>query len=114
MRYIKKLPEPEKLRAARRDGLTGYDDMTKEVRDEVKMQLLREQGYICAYCMRCIQHHPDFSPKEMQIEHYIAQSSETGKQDPLLSIDYRNMLGVCPGGKDRGAHHFDDLTCDQH
>lgn len=114
MRYIKKLPEPEKLRAARRDGLTCYDDMTKEVRDAVKMQLLREQGYLCAYCMRRIRHYPGFSPQEMQIEHYIAQNSETGKQDPLLSIDYRNMLGVCPGGKDRGAHHTDDLTCDQH
>ena len=114
MRYIKKLPEPKELSAAKCGGLTLYDDMTKEVRDAVKIQLLKEQGYICAYCMRRIRHYPDFSTQEMQIEHYIAQSSETGKKEPSLSVEYRNMLGVCPGGKYSGVHDIKNRTCDQH
>lgn len=34
--------------------------------------------------------------------------------DTLLSVDYHNMLGVCPGGKGQATRGYADMTCDQH
>ena len=73
----------------------------------VQKSLLQEQGYLCAYCMRRIQ------LDNVQIEHYIPQHSEDKKDNPALTIDYRNMLAVCSGGKEK-AGAFENLTCDQH
>jgi len=49
----------------------------------------------------------------MQIEHYIAQNPQDGNYNAALTIDYNNMLGVCPGGKGE-FHRYQQLTCDQH
>lgn len=99
MLYIKKSPEPEALIQAKRTGLSHYDDMTGEVKDIVKASLSKEQGCLCAYCMRRLK------PETMQIEHYIPRSGS----DDALTIDYKNLLGVCPGNKGN-AERF--LTCD--
>jgi uncharacterized protein (TIGR02646 family) len=98
--YIKKYHEPEALIQAKREGLRHYDDMTTEVKDIVKDSLSAEQGGLCAYCMRRLR--PD-----MQIEHYTPRSIS----DDATTIDYRNLLGVCPGNKG-AAEKF--LTCDAH
>jgi uncharacterized protein (TIGR02646 family) len=98
--YIKKDHEPEALIQAKREGLRHYDDMTTEVKDIVKDSLSAEQGGLCAYCMRRLR--PD-----MQIEHYTPRSIS----DDATTIDYRNLLGVCPGNKG-AAEKF--LTCDAH
>jgi uncharacterized protein (TIGR02646 family) len=98
--YIKKDHEPEALIQAKREGLRHYDDMTTEVKDIVKDSLSAEQGGLCAYCMRRLR--PD-----MQIEHYTPRSIS----DDATTIDYRNLLGVCPGNKG-AAEKFQ--TCDAH
>ena len=74
--------------------------MTTEVKDIVKDSLSAEQGGLCAYCMRRLR--PD-----MQIEHYTPRSIS----DDATTIDYRNLLGVCPGNKG-AAEKFQ--TCDAH
>lgn len=107
MLYIRKKTEPQELTQAKREGLECYDDMTTGVKDAVRKQLAEEQGYLCAYCMRRIK------LDTMQIEHYLAQHSSDGGYEPALTIDYSNMLGVCPGNKCEGLPEK-YLTCDQH
>ena len=107
MLYINKGLEPAALVQAKRDGLIDYENMTSEVKMRVKEQLATEQGFLCAYCMRRL------NIDTMQIEHYKAQHPDDGDYDSALTIDYRNMLGVCPGNKGNTTR-FRDLTCDQH
>ncbi len=107
MLYIEKSQEPAELAQAKRDGLTHYRDLSGKPKMAVQQAILREQGELCAYCMKHI------SIKDIQIEHYIAQNPENGDYDAALTIDYNNMLGVCSGNKlGRGAR--ERLTCDQH
>lgn len=91
---------------AKRTGLKHYDDMTAEVKDSLREQLIREQGYLCAYCMRRL------DLRTMQVEHYVAQHPLDNDYDPAMTIDYHNMLGVCPGNKGNEAGSK-GLTCDQ-
>ena len=107
MLYIEKGPEPEALTQAKRNGLRDYDEMTSDVKTEIKKQLAQEQGYLCAYCMRRL------TLDTMQIEHFIPRHPIDGSYDPALTIDYHNMLGVCPGNKGEGFP-LSYLTCDQH
>lgn len=107
MLYIKKKAEPQELTQAKRKGLQNYDTMPTDLKDVIRQQLLTEQGYLCAYCMRRI------NLDTVQIEHYIAQHPADGDYDPALTIDYSNMLGVCPGNKCEGLP-AKYLTCDQH
>lgn len=107
MLYIKKKTEPLALTQAKRNGLQCYDEMTTDVKDAIRKQLAEEQGYLCAYCMRRMR------LETMQIEHYVAQHPTDGDYDPALTIDYSNMLGVCPGNKGEYLP-AKCLTCDQH
>lgn len=107
MVHIEKGLEPKELLDAKRKGLTDYDSMDTPTKKAVKAQLYREQYQLCAYCMRRL------DEKTMQIEHYIAQNPEDGSYDAAQTINFRNMLGVCPGGKHE-VHAFKDMTCDQH
>lgn len=107
MLYIQKRTEPRELTQAKRLGLSHYDDMTTDVKDVVRHSLAEEQGYICAYCMKRI------DLQTMQIEHYRAQNAPSGTYDAASTVDYGNMLGVCPGNKNSGLPH-NGLTCDQH
>jgi len=105
--HIQKGPQPQELQDAKRNGLVCYDEMDSETRDAIINQLFKEQYHLCAYCMRLL------NIKTMQIEHYIAQRPQDGKYNAALTIDYGNMLGVCPGGKGE-FHRYQQLTCDQH
>lgn len=108
MILIKKKQEPLALVKAKREGLTEYSQLNGPflpAKDAVRKQLLEEQGFLCAYCMRRIYQ------DTMQIEHYIAQNPQDGDYDAALTIEYINMLGVCCGNKGRTKKQ---LTCDQH
>lgn len=107
MIHIQKGAPPLELIQAKRAGLTRYDDMDTPTKDAIREQLYVEQFHLCAYCMRRL------DIKTMQIEHYIAQNPEDGNYNPSLTIDYQNMLGVCPGGKGQ-VHIIKQMTCDQH
>lgn len=108
MIYIEKLPEPQELLQCKREGLERYTDLQALTRKAIIKQLYREQKGLCAYCMRRL------NEENMQIEHYIPQHDEEGNYLSELSIDYHNMLGVCPGGKGTAGYKRNDLTCDQH
>ena len=120
MVYIQKGPGPIELMVAKKNGVTRYTELHSDVIDAIKQSLYYEQGGLCAYCMRRL--HLDSIERDkrlgkqynMQCEHYIPQHDQQGNDNAALSIDFNNMLGVCPGGKDYFAHEFKYMICDQH
>ena len=84
MIYIQKGKEPASLTAYKKQAHAYYDGCNK---DDIRENLLREQGYLCAYCMRRIE------KEKMKIEHWDPEDNLT----ELERLDYSNMLGVCLG-----------------
>lgn len=85
---IKRSPEwknilPENTKAIREQ----FDLLPKE---EIRKCLLKEQHYLCAYCMKRIEN----EGKHTTIEHWHPLSKYKDE-----ALDYANMLGVCDGGK---------------
>jgi len=74
-------------------------------RTDILTDLLEEQGYICAYCMRSI------SLENATIEHIISQNyvdkkgRAIGKEE---DTNYDNMLAVC-----QGNFCFNETHCDK-
>jgi uncharacterized protein (TIGR02646 family) len=96
MLYILKQTEPPELTALRKTPIAvdlenlqvtrkaNYNDLKDDIRKKVKADLLKEQGYLCAYCMREID--------DVRIEHQQPQTNF-----PELDLEYSNFLGVCVG-----------------
>jgi uncharacterized protein (TIGR02646 family) len=108
MKYIEKLKsnEPSSLVLHKRTPNHNYGNYAQK--DELRLALLTEQGYLCCYCMRRIQ-----APVEskMKIEHFKAFSIFDGTNgNPNLTLDYMNLLASCKGSQDindTGKHHCD-------
>jgi uncharacterized protein (TIGR02646 family) len=102
MRAIQKQREPNELTEYRLAPNASYDDCPK---DEIREQLLGEQGHLCAYCMQRISSDFDENGEHlMKIEHWQSQSEHDDAQ-----LDYRNMIGVCLGNKGQPPKN---QTCD--
>ena len=120
MIHIQKGPGPIELMVAKKNGVTRYTELHSDVIDAIKQSLYYEQGGLCAYCMRRLHLNSIDRDRQldmqnnMQCEHYIPQHDQQGNYNAALSIDFNNMLGVCPGGKDYFAHEFKNMICDQH
>ena len=65
MLYIKKGKEPPSLTAYKKENNAYFDGCNKE---DIRKNLLKEQGYLCAYCMRRI------DQKHMKIEHWYPEN----------------------------------------
>ena len=87
MIYIKKGKEPKSLVEHRCTPGADFDGLDKT---ELREYLLKEQGYLCAYCMKRIE-----NDSHTTIEHWYPLS-----KDKEGALDYYNMLGVCQGGSD--------------
>ena len=99
-REYKYLLEKRTAEAARE----AFDHLDKGF---IRDSLVKEQHGICAYCMRRIE-----SNIHMTIEHWSPIELE-----PDRAVDYRNMLGVCNGGREKKYEaYLDDgrpiLCCD--
>jgi uncharacterized protein (TIGR02646 family) len=107
---IKKRKEPKELVEYRRMSYASYQDMHgavikgKNVYDVVLDNLIKEQGWLCAYCMKRI---PEGKTKHGASIEHIEPQSLTGEESRL---DYRNMLAVCVGN--RNSQMNDMKTCD--
>lgn len=66
-----------------------YRDISSKDKEIIKDSLLKEQGYLCAYCMKRLD-----NTNYVKIEHIAPQSVY-----PEKSLSYRNMLAVCDGMK---------------
>ncbi|MGL5067771.1 MAG: retron system putative HNH endonuclease [Sarcina sp.] len=100
MLFIKKSSPPKLLIQYKKDKFASYAECDTIVKNEIKKQLLEEQGYLCAYCMKKIKF------ENMKIEHYKPQSI-----DPKEELNYSNMLAVCKGNE---GNEFEGLTCDSY
>jgi uncharacterized protein (TIGR02646 family) len=79
-------------------GVTEYEAIP-----ELREALLRDQGYICAYCMRSIpvtKNDPSL-PETSKIEHIKSR-----RHSKDLERSYRNMVICCPGYIN-GTEHCD-------
>ena len=97
MRRIDKGPGPRSLGEHRRAG-GDYDGYAGK--DELRDALLKEQGFLCCYCMQRI------SAPAMKIEHWASQADNDDKR-----LSYDNLLGACTGGEGKRWKH---QTCDTH
>lgn len=79
-----------------------FDKLPKE---HIRKNLLQEQHYLCAYCMKRI----NDNPLHTTIEHWFPLS-----KDKERALDYNNMVGVCKGGSSVSITVGDkrELCCD--
>lgn len=117
---IKKSSAPPDLVKFQQDavaqGLTAnqaYDTLRNPLKKEVIELLSKEQGYICAYCMRRIPDERD-GILPAKIEHWSARNGEHGETcGSYGALDYCNFLAVCSGNQnDRSKSKEEKLTCD--
>lgn len=108
---IKKGREPEKLLRYRQRAGASYEQMDKDVKDELLEKLLNEQGHICAYCMRRIPETRSLPEGValVTIEHWLPRNPGS-REDVGQGLDYRNMFAVCSGN--RGCGNRKGTTCD--
>lgn len=108
---INKSREPRELELYRQKPDAKYSDMPSDVKSSVLESLKREQGYLCAYCMRRIPETRELPAgvSPATIEHWKAQNPEDGTESGQ-DLDYKNMFAVCAGN--RGCGNEKDLTCD--
>ncbi len=109
MKYISKSKEPKSLTEYRSTPNASFDNCNKE---DIRLSLLKEQGYICAYCMDRINDNwnKDLRKYNTEIEHYKSQDVYNGKNGkPDLRLNYNNMLAVCNGnaGMPKYKQHCD-------
>lgn len=91
MKRIIKLAEPQSLTQHRANQPATYDGLPLGAKDELRQNLLTEQGHICCYCMKRI---PEISSPYMKVEHYQCQDLF-----PQLQLTYSNLLGACTGNE---------------
>ncbi|NDO50695.1 TIGR02646 family protein [Lachnospiraceae bacterium MD335] len=87
MIYIQKKSEPNLLLEYRHQMNARFDDMDSDVKNQLRESLLKEQGHLCAYCMKRIA-----DTKDIKIEHFEARTLEN-------ELNYHNLLAVCKGGE---------------
>ena len=102
MIYICKGREPASLTQYRQTEGAYFDGY--ENKDELRDALLRDQGYLCAYCMRRISN----DRFRMKIEHWTPESLLPSDK---AALDYKIMLGVCDGCR---GDLDKNTTCDEH
>lgn len=117
---IKKSIAPAELvnlqQEAVHQGLTAdaaYDTLRNPLKSNVIELLLKEQGHICAYCMRRIPDERKGTP-HVKIEHWNARNGEHGETcGPYGALSYDNFLAVCSGNQnDWSKGKEEKLTCD--
>ncbi len=107
MRSIRKGAEPSCLTKVRQQAGATYDSLYDLCKEEVRLALCGEQGFLCCYCMQRIE--PTL--QRMKIEHFVPQ---TASDDHALDLAWHNLFGACLGneGKPRVAQHCDSRKAD--
>lgn len=101
MRFIEKnRRQPSLLLRHSRLAHADFDNLsqTAGAKDQLKHNLLKEQGHICCYCMQRI------TFDDMKVEHWASQ-----KKFPKQQLIYKNLLAACMGGEgyQDHLHHCD-------
>jgi uncharacterized protein (TIGR02646 family) len=102
MILIKKGKEPHAWKQYRTTPGARYQAIP-----ELVESLLREQGYLCAYCMRRIPVADPGTTEDHRVEHLLPRTTH-----PEHELDYQNMVVCCPGYTG-GVEHCDRSKRDQ-
>ncbi|MGL5624020.1 retron system putative HNH endonuclease [Cetobacterium sp.] len=97
---IKKNPPPLSFTLYLKNQDATFDNMPSQVKSDLRESLLKEQGYICAYCMIKLEN----DANKTKIEHYISKDEDISKE-----LEYTNLFVVCKGNEGSGNKA---LTCD--
>jgi len=80
---------------------------TSAPKDDLRASLIREQGFICAYCMRRIELGVDVNgASRTRIEHIKVETKSLNEGHPEETLDYSNMV-LCCSGESSGQRHCD-------
>src|SRR5574344_2038901 len=94
MKKITKSKEPKQWELYRQTPGIDYQSIP-----ELRASLLKEQGYICAYCMRRIPCKDSNSNEDIRIDHLSCRDNY-----PERKFDYNNMVICCPGAINNSFH----------
>jgi uncharacterized protein (TIGR02646 family) len=97
MKRITKIAEPQSLIQHRANQPSYYGGLTLQAKEDLRQNLLSEQGHICCYCLKRIPEKTGRDERisyEMKIEHYQCQDNF-----PLLQLVYSNLFGTCTGNE---------------
>ena len=102
---ITKNNTPNVLKKYQSDPVLSYSDITSSDKDKIKEEMLREQHYLCAYCMSRIE------MGSSTIEHWLPQNPSDTVTERDNSLSYRNMLAVCKSSRGKPKN---EQICDVH
>lgn len=68
-----------------------YENLPLEAKNELRQNLLAEQGYICCYCMKRI---PENTSPYMKVEHFKCQDNFG-----TMQLTYTNLFAACTGNE---------------
>ena len=96
------------------NSVESYKLLNHADKQVILQALMKEQGHLCAYCMRRIPDERELPPDidQVTIEHWLPRNPSDGI-DKNQGLDYNNLFAVCSGN--RGKRHTRkprDLTCD--
>lgn len=97
MKQITKIPEPVSLVQHRANQPAFYYNLPLAAMNELRANLLFEQGHICCYCMKRIPEKVERDGTisyEMKVEHF--QCQERFEQ---FQLTYSNLFGACTGNE---------------
>lgn len=101
MLAITKEHEPNELTQYRTQSGAVYDGANfTETKQAIRNKIVREQGYLCAFCMSRIEPNSE----KMKVAHWHPQATHPEEQ-----LNYTNLLGCCLGnkGKSLDCQHCD-------
>jgi len=90
MQYIEKSREPKSFTEQKAKGIQSFDDLEKT---DLRTSLIKEQGYLCCYCMSRIED----DRRKVKIEHWYPESESIKEGDRGRTIKYSNLLLACCG-----------------
>lgn len=91
MKQIVKIAEPNSLLQHRASQFASFDNIPVATKEELRQNLLTEQGHICCYCTKRI---PEHASPYMKVEHFKCQDNFAAMQ-----LTYTNLLGACTGNE---------------
>jgi uncharacterized protein (TIGR02646 family) len=97
MQHITKSKEPKNFTEKKAKGIQSFDDLDKT---ELRTSLIKEQGYICCYCMNRIID----DRNEVRIEHWYPESKSLEENDFGRTVNYSNLLLACKGVSEKDKH----------
>jgi uncharacterized protein (TIGR02646 family) len=97
MKQINKIQEPQSLVRHRANQPAFYHNLPLAAMNDLRANLLTEQGHICCYCMKRIPQKIERDGTvyyEMKVEHYKCQDNYSA-----LQLKYSNIFGACTGNE---------------